>query len=196
MFDLLSVRYVLTAPEFGLSKNTLNLIYDNEIRIYENKNALPRVFLVPEIKNVESGEETLKILSSTDFDPHHVVLAAGTPSGIFKKEIMGSSVSIVDLQNNKVSIRADMAGRGPLVLTDTYFPGWKAFIDGEETKIYRANYIHRMIIVPKGEHLVKFIYAPLSFKIGAVFSIGALIGVALIGCSIFVLNFFRLQRRR
>jgi len=192
LFDLLSVRYILTVPGFELSVNNLNLIYDNEIRIYENKNALPRVFLAPEIKNVEDSKETLSILSSPDFDPHCAALVSGGPPGTFKRQsIVDSNVSIIDFQDNKVTIEAHMKGDGPLVLTDTYFPGWKAFIDGEETRIYRANYIHRMIVVPEGEHLVEFIYAPLSFKIGAIISIVALIGLALRGCGIFVVGRYR-----
>jgi uncharacterized membrane protein YfhO len=80
-----------------------------------------------------------------------------------------------------------MKSKGPLVLTDTYFPGWKAFIDGKQAQIYRANYIHRMVVVPEGIHSVEFIYDPASFKAGGIISVIA--AVAVIG--ILGLVFFR-----
>jgi uncharacterized membrane protein YfhO len=61
-------------------------------------------------------------------------------------------------------------------LNDTYFPGWKAFVDGQETKIYRADYTFRAIPLNAGTHQVEFIYDPLSFKLGAAISILGVIG--------------------
>ena len=54
-----------------------------------------------------------------------------------------------------------------LVLSDTYFPGWKAYVDGKKAKIYRANYAFRAIPLTAGAHEVEFVYDPLSFKLGA-----------------------------
>ena len=86
-----------------------------------------------------------------------------------------------------------------LVLSDTYYPGWKAFVypvrydsynqvnpvdtnlsnrvDGEEVKIYKANYNFRAIALKAGEYEVKFIYDPISFKIGALISLLTLVGI-------------------
>ncbi len=52
------------------------------------------------------------------------------------------------------------------MLLDTYFPGWKAFIDEQETAIYRADYNFRAVAVPAGHSTVHFQYRPLSFRIG------------------------------
>ncbi|MGE5457138.1 MAG: YfhO family protein, partial [Methanococcaceae archaeon] len=53
-----------------------------------------------------------------------------------------------------------------LFLGDTYYPkGWKAFVDGQETKIYRINHAFRGIVVPKGEHRIEFQFRPASFVI-------------------------------
>jgi len=65
--------------------------------------------------------------------------------------------------------------------------GWKAFIDGNETKIYRANHGFRGILVPKGEHKIEFIYEPESFYISkylslsfsSIIMIGLIIGIVL-----------------
>jgi uncharacterized membrane protein YfhO len=56
-------------------------------------------------------------------------------------------------------------------ISDTYYPGWRAFVDGKETKIYRANYAFRAIKVPKGTHEVLMYYLPNSFVFGIYLSI-------------------------
>ena len=58
-----------------------------------------------------------------------------------------------------------------LVLSDNYYPGWKASVDEKETRIFRANYTFRAIELPDGEHIVRFSYAPNSFKLGLTLSI-------------------------
>jgi uncharacterized membrane protein YfhO len=65
-----------------------------------------------------------------------------------------------------------------LFLSDTYYPGWKAYVDGKETKIYRADYTFRAIYVLGGSHKVEFIYSPLSFKMGVIgFAVGVLLAL-------------------
>lgn len=62
-----------------------------------------------------------------------------------------------------------------LVLTDTFYPGWKAFVDDTKTEIYRANYSFRAVVVPAGTHAVRFIYDPLSVRVGLFVTIGSLV---------------------
>jgi uncharacterized membrane protein YfhO len=54
-----------------------------------------------------------------------------------------------------------------LVLSDTYYPGWKVFVDGSPEKIYQADYNLRAVFLGAGTHQVKFVYDPVSFKLGA-----------------------------
>jgi uncharacterized membrane protein YfhO len=70
-----------------------------------------------------------------------------------------------------------------LVLSDTYYPGWKALVNGREQKIYRANYNFRAIPLKAGEYEVKFIYDPITFKIGMLIS-----SITLIGVIVFFIN--------
>jgi uncharacterized membrane protein YfhO len=53
-----------------------------------------------------------------------------------------------------------------LILTDSYYPGWRAYVDGKETTILRANHFFRGVPVGPGAHVVEFQYDPLSFKVG------------------------------
>ena len=61
---------------------------------------------------------------------------------------------------------------GYLVLTDAYYPGWIATVDGQPAHIERADILFRAVKVPAGQHRVEFRYQPQSFAIGAVISIG------------------------
>ena len=77
-----------------------------------------------------------------------------------------ADVKIQNYESGKVEIFTDYSQSSYFVLTDTYFPGWKAFIDNLPAKIYPANGTFRAIALPAGSHVVKFVYDPLSFKIG------------------------------
>ena len=88
----------------------------------------------------------------------------------------------------KVTVSPPVAGLGLetsvvqqrfLVLSEMYFPGWHAMVDGVETPIYRTNYLFRGIAVPAGQHTVMFVYRPMSVLIGAGVSLAALV---IIGC--------------
>ena len=66
--------------------------------------------------------------------------------------------------------------------------GWKAYVDGDETEIYRTNHNFRGIVVPDGNHKVEFNYSPESFVITKYVSLalssltilGLLIGIVFI----------------
>ncbi|MBI2599852.1 YfhO family protein [Candidatus Daviesbacteria bacterium] len=75
-----------------------------------------------------------------------------------------------------------------LVVLDSFYPGWKAFIDGRQSKIYRTNYNFRGVFLPKGNHTIDFIYSPNSLKYGAIIS-----GITLVG--IIILLIYPLMKR-
>jgi uncharacterized membrane protein YfhO len=71
-------------------------------------------------------------------------------------------------------MHSTLAQPGWLVLTDTYYPGWRVWIDGEEGRILPADYIFRAVALKPGSHVVEFIYRPTSFLLGLVISISAI----------------------
>jgi uncharacterized membrane protein YfhO len=64
-----------------------------------------------------------------------------------------------------------------LMLTDTNYPGWRAFVNGQPAPIVSANYLFRGVIVPKGTSRVEFVYQPGSFRLGGAISMVALIAL-------------------
>ena len=71
-----------------------------------------------------------------------------------------------------------------LVLSDIFFPGWKVLIDDKKEQMLKVDYVLKGVVVPAGQHRVKFIYDPQSFKIGAAASLFSLI--LLIGFGVWV----------
>jgi uncharacterized membrane protein YfhO len=84
--------------------------------------------------------------------------------------------------NGELLIEVLAPSDGLLVLCDTYYPGWKAYVDGVEQKIYRANHVFRAVPVTEGSHTVRFVYRPRSLLIGAIVSGMALL--ATVGASV------------
>jgi uncharacterized membrane protein YfhO len=65
------------------------------------------------------------------------------------------------------------------VLADSSYPGWKAYVDGREQEVLRANLFFRAVVLPAGDHVVEFRYQPRSFALGMILSLMVLVGVVM-----------------
>jgi len=101
-------------------------------------------------------------------------------SAMGKGEGTGDRVQIMAYTARQVDIEVETSSPGVLVLGDTYFPGWKAEINGREVPVFRANYLLRGIAVDSGRHRVRFFYHPLSFHIG--FGLTVTAGAVILWC--------------
>ena len=70
-----------------------------------------------------------------------------------------------------------MENAGLVLLADTYYPGWKVYVDGGQAKIYPTDYLFRGVFVSEGEHKIEFVYDPASFKLGVAISVFALVSL-------------------
>jgi len=176
LLDLLNVKYVLTGPsvsqelvEFDAVHGDIELVYDGEIKIYENTNVLPRAFVVHDFKVLSDKQDIFTELTSEEFDPGAYVVLEEEPSNHSRAVRLSggdSTAQIVDYGANKVIIEVYAASDGFLVLSDVYYNGWKAFVDGENEKVYKADYVFRAVRLTEGQHTVEFVFDPLSFQIG------------------------------
>jgi uncharacterized membrane protein YfhO len=117
------------------------------------------------------------IRASFDPNSHAVVIDQKEEQN---KEIGGwedknPAISIKDYDLNHVTLQTQNPIGGLLLLRDTYYPGWKAFVDNTETKILRANYVQRAVYIPEGEHIVQFQYQPFSYKLGLFLTLSAIL---------------------
>ena len=167
--------------------NEHNIVYQFEdIYIHENYDVYPRVFLVNNFKTVEKDTAQEYLLKNPDFNlRQNVILEEKLSNELINKLKLSkdneiNNANIISYEANNVLIETSNFDASILILTDVYYPGWKAFIDGTETKIYRADGLVKAIFVPEGEHTIEFVYLPESYNTGITISlITALILVAI-----------------
>ena len=80
--------------------------------------------------------------------------------------------------SHEIRLRVDAPSAGFVVLTDLFYPGWRAEVDGTRAEIHRANYLFRMVRVGKGPHEVRFVYSGSTFYKGLALSIFAVVILA------------------
>ena len=128
-----------------------------------------------------SPEEALNLLSSGEIDIEtHAILESGSPTQSRGGET-GQILELVESGPNSLSIKVDMENDGWLVLAETWYPGWKARLDGSLVEIHRANYLFRGISVPEGRHTIEFFYQPRSFWMGSLISVTGMVILFLFG---------------
>ena len=169
------------------------LVYeDGKTRVYLNEGYFPRAFAVGEATVVADEAAALAAVGdhAGDLDRRVFLELEGRqpPPDLGSPAAAGSAVTVTSYRLNRVELRADMAAPGFVVLSDTYYPGWQAAVDGEPTPVYRANSLVRAVYVPAGEHTITFVFRPLDFIAGAVIS-----GLALVACVIILV---RTRQRR
>lgn len=186
VLDLLGVRFILDKIENGSTQNTFpesrfrKVYEEGSWKIFENQQALPRVFLAQNYKIFQDSQEFERIFFAKDFDPSKTILLE-EPISDFEfakatsKEREDDKVVVVSYASDKIVLQSNAAGDRLLFLSDTYYPGWKAFVDNRQTKIYRSNYAFRAVALPKGIHRIVFEYKPVSFYLGLKASIISLI---------------------
>jgi uncharacterized membrane protein YfhO len=81
----------------------------------------------------------------------------------------GGTAVIIRYEDEHVTLRSH--GSGMLVLSDTWYPGWHATVDGHDTKVERVDHMLRGVRVGPGTHTVEMTYRPLSFRIGWIVSL-------------------------
>ncbi|MEM5793051.1 MAG: YfhO family protein, partial [Candidatus Aenigmatarchaeota archaeon] len=153
----------------------------NETYVYENMKYLPRSFVVHNAKIVNE-DDILDFISSNDFDPTKEVLITNNKL-ISKNSSEFKEGNITFYSPNKIITKIDLEEPGYLVLSENWYPGWKAYDNGNKTEVIRVNYILRAVRLDEGSHEVLFIFDPSSFRIGLFITLLTLILV-----SIFLLN--------
>ena len=178
LIDLVNVRYIIS--DRTLHHPKLTLVWEDGARVYENRSVLPRAFLVYRTHVLRNGGEMDRALRDPTFNPSETVLferEGPTLSGLVDPM---ATVRIADYQPERVVVEASSRYDAVLVLADSWFPGWKATIDGVPTRILRGNLLLRAVSIPAGNHRVVFHYDPAPFRLGVLVSASALlIGVSL-----------------
>ena len=170
---------------FGKTKTKYREVYaDNEIRVLEDTAAFPRAFLVPSASVAPSLGSALSQMVHQPFRPDQQVILADdttTQSTGLTGDRGGRGTAVVtDYGPNTVHVHTSADADAWLVLSDTYYPGWTATVDGQPAAVLRGDLLFRVVPVPGGEHDVEFRFEPTSVRVGAVISLLSLAIVAMV----------------
>lgn len=152
--------------------------------LYRYRDVLPRAFLVGSTE-VLSGDAAMARYLSEEFNPRTtVILEEPLPADVEVQAGAAGVVEWLEREPDAFTLRVAPDRPAMLVVLDNWFPAWKAFVDGHQVPVHRANYTFRAIAVPAGEHTVTFRYEPSELRSGAAISLtllGLLLAIILAG---------------
>jgi hypothetical protein len=147
------------------------------LKIYQSPTAFPRVWSVHRAMAIASENQVSPTIQDPGFDLLHAAFFLGeTPklsacAGEDQTTLVGSDF-------NSVVIQAHMQCRGLVVLSDNYYPGWTATVDGQTARMWEAYTAIRGVEVEAGTHRIEMHYRPLSVRLGALMLLLSVLGLA------------------
>ena len=204
-FDISGIGYVISNKEIKnasfefldsvkvnieRSKKDKKDIVEETIRLYRYRDSLGRFILYNNVISVKNADGAIKLMEDKNIDlrSHLIIVEPEWDSQVtwnntllVKDKKYHDSVSLISYNPGKIELKCESEKDSYLYVTDTFYPGWRAYIDGKETKILKANIAFKAVRVPKGSHIVVFKYMPLSFFMGIILT-G--IGILLVFCLI------------
>ena len=173
LYDFLGVKYVVAGKDTVLDWDKFSLAYDGDpaVNVYRNATALPRALVVFQAIAAADQEAAWDLIHRPDFDPASTVVLEGVgPAGGALPPAPGDA-RVVRYGSDSLEIEAESPAAGYLVLSDPYYPGWQAEVDGEPVEILRANYAFRAVPVPEGTHRVTMAFRPATWRAGLIITL-------------------------
>lgn len=164
LLNLANTKYFL------VKSNEINLpevFKDKSVTVLQNTSVLPRAFLAFDWEYL-SGDEALEAMLNPNYPVKTKVLLENKINLIPQKG--EGSVNYLEYKELESILKTTSSSPALLFVSDTWYPGWKAYVDGNETNIHKANFAFRAIEIPEGEHTVRMSYEPDSFKKGMLVS--------------------------
>jgi hypothetical protein len=183
--SMINVKYVIGSLDPRPNEQWRLALEDRQSRLLQNTRVLPRAFVPAWIRYDRVKDRTLRdmfenpdfaersFIEAPEYEPHHI---ANGPGKLAIKRI-----------GTTYEIDADMQGDGWIVVTESSWPGWRAYIDGKRVSTKFANHAFIGVFLYKGKHHVRLTYQPESFTRGRNVSLVTLVGIV---------GFFVWRRRR
>jgi hypothetical protein len=158
---------------------------DGGLLIVRNRRAMPRAWLVAEAESVD-GETALKRVrgdeGAKEFDPRRTVLLEDAPAEMPPlpggTPAPGSEARVAEYEPNRIVVETDAPAPSVLVVSEIFYPGWEATVDGRPERIRLADFLLRGVALPAGRHRVEMRYAAPQARVGAGLSALTLAGLA------------------
>jgi Predicted membrane protein len=149
------------------------------ICVYKNKDYVGDAWLVYDYIECSSEmplEEQFAIINEPQFSVKDTVLVeTDTETEALLQKVSqkdkNAIVQLIKYTNNSIELHICTANAGILVMAESDVKGWKVYVDEEEQKILSVNYANRGVLVDAGEHDIRMIYSPNSYRIGKIITV-------------------------
>ena len=179
LLNLLNVRHVIVPARIDkdsseslqkLERSLPTVYSDDKVKVLENQDALPRTWIVHSTREA-SPNKALKLLKTGRVDPSKTALLESPSPKLSKPDDASKDwASVTSYENDRIQVRTSTDAAGLLVLSEVYYPAWKAYVDGEPVPVRRADQLLRAVRVPAGEHTVEMRYESSSLRAGIAIS--------------------------
>ena len=141
---------------------------NNSMSIGEARYYAPRAFMVYGSHVAATADEARARIADPSFDPRAEVVFEAPPPVLYNDSVPHQSiVSIESYRLNEIRLTVETPANGYLVLSEVWYPGWRAYVDGVETPVLQADWCLRVVPMTAGKHTVIVDFSPSSFKTGA-----------------------------
>jgi Bacterial membrane protein YfhO len=198
VWSLMNVKYVITwrksLSEMGVESEVVAEAKVSETEttyVHRLLRVSPRAALASRVDLAASNDDALRMLAAPEFDvARQAVLESQQSLGLSSGD--SGQPTLVSQIPNGSTWAITGTSQSLFVISENFYPGWRAFVDGREAQILRANSVMMAVVVPGGDHRVEFVFDPFSVKLGA--GISALSLIALTGIAI--VSLWGKRRRR
>jgi len=195
VIDALNIRYILTNEPLptivnGISRYSRTADLPGFL-VYQNSTVLPRFWIVHKIRVAHTPYEAFNAIHSSEFRPSSIAVVEAPPqnSDIERFQAEGNEtersqpdegVNVFHYGARDITLTLKSKTRGFLVTSEVQYPGWHAFVDGSEASIFMTNGAFRGVVVPAGDHIVRFRFGPDILYVGIALSATSICVVLLV----------------
>jgi hypothetical protein len=172
--NLLNVRYTIRPAS---AADPAPVYFDGTWKVFENPAAFPRAWVVHQAVVVPSHKAAFSQLDQPGVDLHQVAVVETQSVPGMQPAAAADAVDFRSYEADRIAVDVNAASAGMLVLSEMYYPGWSAKVNGKAATIYRVDGALRGIPVAAGANHVELTYAPNSFRLGAALSFTTVIAV-------------------
>jgi hypothetical protein len=174
-WELFAVRYVYTDWEQMPVESEVIAGGEDRygaVKLHKLTDPRPFALLVYDYTIVDSDDFAIALLKDPNFKPRQTIILNRDP-GITKQANAPeeATAAVTEFKPESFTVTVNTAAEAVLSLAQPDYPGWQATLDGKSVEILRAYGALSAVVVPAGDHTIRLIYDPLTYRIGAVISL-------------------------
>ncbi|RMF00151.1 MAG: hypothetical protein D6768_13445 [Chloroflexi bacterium] len=176
-WQLLNVRYIVANRDIG-DAGLRPVFAEGDVRVFEMGDPFERAWLVGQVETAPDVESAVARLLADDFDLRRRAVVMQPLAGPLDSA-EGGQVRVQQKSPSRLQLQVQAVGQNLLVISQTFYPGWRVWVDGQPAELLAVNGVQQGVVLPAGAHQVDLRFRPASFVWGAVIS-----GLALLLCAV------------